>query len=237
MRKSLAVFLLAAFAALASPTAQLVADVVLPVGLAPGSQYQLIFATADLHDGVNTDINGYNGFVSSEAALGVPFGLPSGLTWDAVVSTAAVNANANAVSGALPVYNTAGQEVTAPGVGIYTGVLDNLVQYDQFGGIETAAQTNNLGLWTGSNFQGFGVAGNTLGGGGNAEIGRFALDSTWLQFGTRLKSGEVTFSRPMYALSGPITVPTPEPAAITLLVSALLAIGGHCFLRWRRAGR
>jgi hypothetical protein len=162
MRKSLAVVLLAAFAALALPAAQLVAAVIPPVGLAPGSQYQLIFATADPHDGVNTDITGYNSFVSSEAALGVPFGLPSGLTWNAVVSTAAVNANANAQSGALPVYNTAGQEVTAPGVGIYTGALDNLVGFDQFGGVATVAQGNNL--WTGSNFQGFGIAGNTLGG-------------------------------------------------------------------------
>ena len=210
----------------------LVGAVISPIGLAPGSQYQLIFATADLHNAVSTDIAIYNAFVTNEAALGVPSGLPSGLTWTAVASTSAVNANVNAPSGTLPVYNTAGQEVTAAGVGIYTGALDNLVGFDQFGGTATAAQANNV--WTGSDFHGAGLAHATLGGGGNGEVGQIALDSTWLQFALKPQVAEVTFSRPFYALSGPITVPTPEPGSVTLLGLALLTIGGHRVLRWRR---
>ena len=230
MRKSLAVLFLAAFAALALPATHLVANVIPPIGLAPGSQYQLIFVTADPHTAVDFNIGTYNTFVSSEALFGVPFGLPSGATWTAVASTSSVDANSNAPSGALPVYNTLGQEVTAAGVGIYAGALENLVQFDQFGNFATSAQTNNI--WTGSDFQGFGVPAATLGGGGNAEVGQFALSATWLQFATLPKATEVTFSRPFYALSGPITtVLTPEPATLTLLGSAFLVIGAMRFLR------
>ncbi|MEX0978188.1 MAG: hypothetical protein WDZ48_05025, partial [Pirellulales bacterium] len=131
MPKSIAMVLLAAFAAVGDN--RLMATVIPPPGLAPGSQYLLIFVTAELHDAVDPDIETYNSFVTLQAAQGVPFGLPSDATWRAVASTDTVDANVNAPSGALPVYNTAGQRVTGPGVGIYTGVLENLVGYDQFG--------------------------------------------------------------------------------------------------------
>jgi hypothetical protein len=213
---------------------RLVGDVIPPIGLAPGSQYQLIFATADPHNAVSTDITVYNAFVTSEAALGVPSGLPSGVTWTAVASTSTVNANVNAPSGTLPVYNTDGQEVTAASVGIYTGALENIVGFDQYGAAATAAQSNNV--WTGSDFHGVGLHHATLGGGGNGEIGQLAVDSTWLQFATVPQAAEVTFSRPFYALSSAITVPTPtpEPATLTLLGLAFLAIGAHRGLRWLR---
>ena len=109
----------------------------------------------------------------------------------------------------MPVYNTAGQQVAAAGVGIYTGLLDNQVAYDQYGGIATEAQGNNV--WTGSDYSGVGIAGATIGGSGDAEIGQFALDGTWLEFTTAIKVSEVAFSRPFYALSSPITVPAPSP--------------------------
>ena len=222
--KSIFVALSAAFAAFAVHGGSLLANVIAPSGLAPGSQYLLIFVTAGVHDAVDTDIEIYNSFVTVEASQGLAFGMPSGATWHAVASTDDVDANVNAPSGALPVYNTAGQRVVAPGVGIYTGVLDNLVAYDQFGNVSVAAQEENV--WTGSDFQGFGVADATLGAdSGDSEMGRVALDSTWLQFAIVPQFGEVTFAKPLYALSTPITVPVPEPATVTLVISALL-LGG-----------
>jgi hypothetical protein len=214
----------------------LVANVIPPIGLAPGSQYQLIFTTADLHTAVSTDIATYNAFVTNEAALGVPFGLPSGSTWTAVASTHAVAANVNAPSGTLPVYNTDGQEVTAAGVGIYTGTLDNIVGFDQYGSA-TSAQTNRV--WTGSDSNGARLTNFTLGGGGNGEYGMPAsTDFHWIKGGFAPQAAEVTLSLPFYALSGPITVPvpTPEPSTLTLLGLALLAFGGHRGLRWLRRG-
>jgi hypothetical protein len=228
MLKSIAAFLLAALA-----VPNLMAGVIPPSGLAPGSQYQLVFVTADPHNGTSTSISVYNQFVTSEAQLGVPSGIPSGLTWSAVASTSSVNANANATSGPLPVYNTAGQEVTAAGVGIYTGALDNLVAYDQFGNFASSAQANDV--WTGSDFHGLGIPGSTLGGGGSAEVGHLALDGTWLQFARLPLAQEIAFSRPFYALSSPITVPAPEPTTLALTTSALVVIGGLRYLRRRCA--
>ena len=60
--------LFGAISLFALPASQLVADVVLPAGLTPGSQYQLIFVTADPHNAVSFNISDYNDFVSSEAA-------------------------------------------------------------------------------------------------------------------------------------------------------------------------
>ena len=231
MRRSIAVFLFAAFAAL--PAARLTAAVIPPIGLAPGSSYQLIFVTAGVRDAVDTDIGVYNTFVTDEAALGVPFGLPSEAIWNAVASTDTIDANVNAPSVALPVYNTAGQQVTGPGVGIYTGVLDNLVAYDQFGNFAVDADASNV--WTGSDDQGFGIPDATLAAGsGFTEVGQLALDATWLELAAAPQFGEVIIVKPLYALSEALTVPVPEPGAITLVGTALLLIGGHGLLQRRK---
>ena len=231
MRTRIVVSLFAAMAALSAAT--LTADVIPPIGLAPGSSYQLIFVTAGVRDAVITDIDSYNIFVSDEATLGIPFGLPAEAIWHAVASTDFDNANQNAPSGVLPVYNTAGQQVTGPGVGIYAGALDNLVAYDQYGNFSVDAQNSNV--WTGSDSQGFGIVGATLASDTlQTEVGQFALDGTWLQLQAQPQFGEITFVKPLYALSEVLTVPVPEPSALTLAGIALLLIGGRRFHRRRR---
>src|ERR1700730_10846629 len=119
MRKSVAVFLLAVFAALSAT--QLMATVIPPIGLAPGSQYQLIFVTGDSITPGSSNIADYNAFAAAEAALSPS--LPVA-TWHVVGSTASINANVNAPSGDVPVYNTQGIEV-ASAAGLYTGSLLN----------------------------------------------------------------------------------------------------------------
>ncbi len=233
MRKSIAVCLLRAISVFAIPATYLVASVIPPIGLTPGSQYQLIFVTEDPSTAISFDITDYNTFVSGEAALSTE--LPAGATWSAVASTDTVDANVNAPSGTLPVYNTAGQEVAAAGVGIYTGALNNLVDYDQFGNEAAAAEANNV--WTGSDFTGTGIPGATLGGSGDAEVGQVALDGTWLQLTTDIKVAEVAYSRPFYALSSAITVPTPEPASVALALFAVAALAAVAIKKQRSSRR
>lgn len=223
MRRLIAAFLLAALAA--SSATQLTAAVVPPIGLAPGSQYQLIFVTADAITPGSSNIADYNAFVTAEAALNPS--LPPA-TWDVVGSTACVDANVNAPSEGVPVYNTQGIEV-ASAEGIYTGSLLNPVASDQYG--------NNASffVWTGSTPSGVGDPNLTLGNLHTAVVG-VSTDSTAFWMESSIPHA-VLNQEPVYALSSILTVPTPEPATLTLLGSALLVLGGIRLLRWRRESK
>jgi len=63
-----------------------------PVGLAPGDSYQLAFVTSATTNATSSDINSYNSFVQAAAdAAGI--GSSEGVTWSAIASTSAINAN------------------------------------------------------------------------------------------------------------------------------------------------
>ncbi len=224
MPKSVSAIFLAALAA-ATFSARGFAAVIPPIGLTPGQQYQLIFVTADSRDGTSPNVADYNNFVNAEAALGVGSGLPSA-TWDAVVSTTSIAAKVNAPSLGLPIYNTQGQEVASGGTGLYTLNLLTPILYDQFG------NANPSLVYSGSQFTGDPQPANFVLGGQFPSDGlsNTAGGGAWLQNGT---VGQGTLL-PFYALSGPITVPAPEPATITLVGSALLALAGLTMLRHNR---
>jgi hypothetical protein len=201
------------------------AAIVAPIGLV-GSQYQLIFVTADGDhpDGLNTPAklleSYYNNFVTTEASLSA--GLPSA-TWN-VVGSADVAANVNAPA-PLPVYNTAGQLVAAAGT-LYSGSLTNSVGYDQYGNVGPQI------VWTGTDSSGNTTA-NPLGGTAFLTLVSFGLSTsttgTWLEVpGGGDPSGAQSFS--YYALSSAITVP--EPSTL-----ALLTLGTIAFLVSRSRSR
>jgi hypothetical protein len=233
MRKPIAIFLLAAFAALSAT--RLMADVIPPVGLPPGSPYQLIFVTADGIPGTSTTEAPYNTFVNSEAALSPT--LPAS-SWHAMTSTAdGTNANVNAPSGGVPVYNTVGQLVATAATGIYISGLGSEIAYDQFGNLaqnDPAPFASGGGVWTGSILPGLVAPGFPLGA-AQAEFGLDYSNADPLWFSAGNSDSAPTQSFPLYALSSTITVPTPEPATITLLGSALLLLGGMRMLRRRQA--
>ncbi len=216
--RSAALALGLAVAALVLSATQLIAEVIPPIGLAPGSQYQLIFVTAGTHDAASTDISDYNAFVTAEAALNPSLPLA---TWHAVASTVAVNANVNAPSGALPVYNTAGVQVAAAGVGIYSGSLVSAVLDDQYGASAFPR------TWTGSTGTGIAFPSHALGE-ASPEIGFVVAPShLWLE-DLHTVGNDAAF--PLYALSTAITF-VPEPSALVL--AALALVGGLPCLRRR----
>ena len=181
---------------------QLMAAFVPPSGLAPGSQYQLIFVTSDIIYATSSDISAYNAFVTAEAALN-PL-LPSGATWKAVVSTAAKNAFSNAPSIGLPVYNTAGGEVASGATGLYMPNLLSNIEFNQYG---IANSTEDP--WTGSNYDGTAAfyLGGTLSTWGDAytTLPLWANDTLG---GSPYASNREQL--PLFALSDPLTVPTPS---------------------------
>jgi hypothetical protein len=184
------------------------AQVVPPTALSPGSQYQLLFVTAGTITSTSSSIADYNSFVSVQAALSPT--LPTA-TWHAIVSTSTVDANQNAPwTTGLPVYNTHGVQLTTGAASLYNHSLLASILYDQYG------QQNSSLVWTGSSFSG--TAQGPLGG---ASVGVGASNNAGLDWIHDAVTTTAT-QLPLYALSGPITVPVPELAAFTLASLACL---------------
>jgi hypothetical protein len=240
VHKSIAISLLAALTLFAIQAVSVTAAVIPPIGLAPGSQYQLIFVTADTRRADSADIGSYNTFVTGEAALNPA--LPQGVTWNAVASSlsgpteAILNAPSGVFVGNIPVYNTMGLEVSdGSGYGVYgplsgTGApLLNPVKFDQFGNPSTAGGPNNF-VWTGSIDNGRGDT--YLMGSSEVMTGSPYMDTGWLKTGVQRGRDEQYH---LYALSSPITVPVPEQS--TFVLGGLGALGllavARCSVRLR----
>lgn len=227
MRNPIAVLPLATIILIVlSPTA-IMADFI-PPNLPPGSQYQLIFVTADFITATSSDINYYNTFVTNEAALNPS--LPQGVTWHAVASTETANAYLNAaVYPGIPIYDTQGNLVVAASESLYAGGdFINPPMYDQYG-----HPTDSTLVWTGSTASGDSFYSLSLGD-NNVEAG-VPTSPVFADF-LNDTTGPAIESLPMYGLSRSITIGAnlPEPATISLLGSALLVIGGVSSLRWTR---
>jgi hypothetical protein len=191
-----------------------------PTGLAPGTQYQLVFVTADPFFATSTSISDYNTDVTNEAALNATlaaFDSANSVTWTVIGSTPTVNADANAPSSGL-VYTLNNVEVAS--AGLYGGSLLSPIDIDQNG------NTSNTGVWTGS------LSAGTVAGGINdlgqtfPEFGDSAsITSAWITDGNGTESDN---NMALYALSSVITVPqvssVPEPGSLTLLPGALLVL-------------
>jgi hypothetical protein len=225
----------AALAGLALAGPRAIAGFVPPSGLAPGSQYQIAFFTAD---GTTISTNGesfYNSFVTTEAAP-LTAVLPAGTIWDAITSTydsgsgaspIYTNAYANAPAYAnIPIYNTAGQLVASGAAQFYSAVAwANPIDYDQTGIL------NTIEPFTGSNDDGSADLPFVLGddpSGLETEFGNTGQTLTGRFSAGFFATNEVTGS--LYALSSPITVP--EPACLAALgIPAAMGL-----LRRRRRG-
>jgi hypothetical protein len=217
-----------------------------PAGLAPGTQYQLVFVTNDGVLGDLADISDYNTFVANEAAQNptlAAFDAATGATWTVIGSTGLVDADVNSPSTGL-VYTLDGAEVAS--IGVY-GVnaanpegssLLNPIDINQFGDFE------NTFVWTGSGSNGFaGNSGTSFGGSGNGfnglggtfpsqgnSTGLTSRDGgpSWVEGGTGAGVGEGNNLLAVYAISSVITVATPsnapEPATFALIPGALAVL-------------
>jgi hypothetical protein len=207
------------------------AAIVVPTGLNPGDTYRIIFVTSTMRDGSSANIADYNSFVTDAANLDA--GLAGlGTTWTALASTATVNVLVNAGLSAgdstTPFYNTVGNliaiGVTVPITGLYGGFSTAHTSpiFSETGEVPPGS----LDVWTGT--RGDAATGRTLGDTSFAIalVGQYASTAnTWTIGGTDAQ----TTSLHLYGISGVLTVPAaaevPEPSAVALMGSALLALG------------
>jgi hypothetical protein len=207
------------------------AAIIPPIGLAAGAPYQLIFVTADSIDALSPFENQYNTFVTNEAALNPS--LPTA-TWHAITSTVdSTDASTNAPWLSLPVYNTLGQLVTSAAQSLYTPTHLAPITGDQYGGPIPPGP-----VWTGSSASG---TGNFRLGLPNqyGDIGSPLDPGFWLRAGQApfiLQVNQLDF--PIYALSGVIHIPTPEPSSFILLIAGIAGLAGaHWRQRRKRCSR
>lgn len=183
-----------------------------PAGLNPGDQFRFLFLTSGTQAATSTDIGDYNTFVNSQA-LGATY-QGSVVSWNAVGSTATVNArdNVGGFGTNVPVYLTNGT--------ILAGDL--------------TTSSSNKGLWSGTLFTtpSIGIDGNSVtssfaytgtqpnGTGVTSPSGR-QLGTSFVQYGTptmstiggffSLTAQPGTFAINFYGVSSELTVPNGVP--------------------------
>lgn len=192
--------------------------VTLPTGLAPGSEYRLVFVTADTYTATDSNIADYNSEVNAEAnaisALGA-----LGTTWTIIGATPGQDAYDN-IGGydASPIYGLDGDLIadddTTDAGGLFSGSLQSGIDIDESGN----SLSGNY-VWTGILVNGgsFCTLGNTdCTDSGYASIGYASSTSAGLHDGLLPQSDSLS----LYAISGDLTVPggsTPEPSSLLLL--------------------
>jgi hypothetical protein len=199
MRKSLVVFLGAAFTA----TIACAAPITVPTGLNPGDQYRLAFVTSTTHDALSSNIADYNAFVTS-VANSVPELVALGTTWKVIGSTSTIDARDNTGTNPFssvghPIYRLDGAPVASSNADLWDE-LTNPIELDENGVTAPAFAI----VWTGTLDSGIASAqplgvvspGVTFG-------VCHAFDSGWVACGT---AGPSSFPLNIYAMSGVLTV-------------------------------
>jgi hypothetical protein len=191
----------------------------LPIGLAPGQHYRIIFLTSGTTEATSTSLSTYNTFVTGQAALNSA--LPS-TSWDAVASSSTTSALTNIACSPScssdPIYLVTGTQVAANTSGLFSGSLMTAIDVTQSGASESGTPQFEAYAWTGSNSNGSIDTGSAMGA-SDPEFG-FYVDTD----GTAIAEGSYQFqtgTEPMYAISGDLVVPTPAPGGL-----GLYALGG-----------
>jgi len=198
------------------------ADVFVPDGLNVGDTYQLAFVTRDIRDATSPDIADYNTFVRDQAELTGAFTKGWGIEWNAIASTATVNASDNAPATA-PVYLLDSTLISDAARPLYGGTLWSPFDTDQFRNSASSL------AWTGSDSAGQSSPGISLGDTDVTFGSPNVVHEGWLAVGNRPSSTEYAF----YALSEELTV-VPEPSTLAMF-SLFGMIGG--FIAWRKRKR
>jgi len=228
-----------------------------PIGLAPGTQYRLVFVTSNetysggSDHGSNppwfTSVADYDAFATTQATA-VPSLNALNTTWKAVISTRSPNSAAKtntgtdpAVTNGVPIYNLGGLIVATNNADLWDGTIANPINVNEYGGGPVAQRGGvpHYTVWTGASADGGNSgAGNALisQDGGYISVGRAdATDSSWI---AGLDSAGVdpntrhTDAQPIYVISGILTVPYPPTVLSNAPVVTATGLVSQVDLNW-----
>jgi hypothetical protein len=198
--------------------------VITPPGLSPGALYRLAFVTSDTHDALSNDISVYNAFVTAQASQDTTLNALN-LTWQAIASTASVDAYQNiGASFTVPIYNLAGQLVASGSASLWSGNdLANPIDVNQFG------DTVPGYIWTGTLPDGSGLTSHELGSAFPVFAFAGAVNGNWIENGFGEETGDASDSAAGILGISPVLVAGNELAAPEPGTVGLMMLGGISF--------
>jgi hypothetical protein len=221
------IFMAATSASHAQPTA-------VPTGLNSGDQYRLAFVTSTTITATSSDIATYSAFVTGVANTVAQLRV-LGTTWTAIGSTATVdardNTDTNPAAPGVPIYLLNDTTLAVNNTDLWDGDIANPVCVTETG---VTLCPNLIDVWTGTSFDGFGLAGKQLGSATpNGGFGEVPSDN-WIDATTQISSASLK----IYGISAVLTAPDINPNPIPSLSNwFLLLLSGTLLLGIRRFGR
>ncbi len=205
-----------------------------PAGLRPGDTFRIAFLTGRTTFATSDNIATYNSFVNADATSQAGGGLVvysgTALTFNAIASTATVDAITNIGQFGAALYLADGTKVATADTtkGIWSGqsllspINENLTGYKEIYATP---------VWTGTYIEG--QIDNPLGGGFVTYGVSNVTANGWIYAGF---GEEFSQARQMYGISQALTVPAPEPSSIVLAMLAGCGVVG-AYVRRRIASR
>lgn len=200
--------------------------ITVPTDLNVGEKYRLAFVTSTTRNATSASIGDYNTFV-----LGVANGVTElaalGTTWKAIGSTTADDARDNTgtnpnISMGVPIYRLDDTRIADDNADLWDAVLLAPIAINESG--------NSLvtSVWAGTNSDGTGFPSIELGT-TSGQVG-FGLSgsttSSWANASGTAAQKDPLLLRPLYALSGELTV-VPEPSTFASGLMGLLMLSCH----------
>ena len=203
------------------------ASILLPPDLVPGQTFQVAFVTTGTIDANSSDINVYNNFVAdAAAAAGLDVIDGQAVNWHAIMSTSTIDARDNAPQTA-PVYDLQTHLITPLPGGLWTTsrkFLKHPINVSESGNALIMGY-----VWTASSTTGTYSEGPLVG----RDLQLVGLGELVSIFPNWLHAAYLTPDNQyhLYALSSPITVPSPvpEPPSIRLSLLGALDVGANAW--------
>ncbi len=202
------------------------AIVIVPVGLSPGDEYRLVFITLDRTTAVSSDITYYNDFVTAQANTSAELAA-LGTTWNVIGSTATVSAKINTNTDDSPaglngvaIFRLDGLTIADNYDDLWDGSIDNTLNIAQDGTVLVLSGPEPFGAWTGTESNGEISPGFALG----DLMVRDGDPGSTAQSWVRTAPNDADVPEFLYAISGVLTVPVPEPSTLALLGAGLLGL-------------